>query len=243
MAYRLIIDADDFGLTTDVSKGIIEAFQMGAISSTNALTTSEYFLPSVELAKQAGLKKMGIHLNIDIGDSLAMKRPMAELKELQADKFFDTVKEEFFLQTEKLIEAGIELTHLTSHKFIVDSQQMIEIYIELAKEYKVPVRRLKEEWMNQKLQQAGCQMTEQLFINEGNTDYSYAVIGNMLEQARNYELSELICHVGYNSDELMQLSSLNEKREVELALFTDEKIKQLIQEKGVKLVSFEQFSH
>jgi hypothetical protein len=171
-----------------------------------------------------------------------MKRPMAELKELQGDKFFYTVKEEFFLQTEKLIEAGFELTHLTSHKFIIDSQQMIDIYIELAEEYKVPVRRLKEEWMNQKLHNAGCQMTEQLFINEGDIDYSYSLIENMLEQARQYDLSELICHVGYNSDELMQLSSLNEKREKELALFTDEKIKQLIQENGIELLSFKQFS-
>jgi hypothetical protein len=101
---------------------------------------------------------------------------------------------------------------------------------------------LKEEWMNQKLQKAGCQMTEQLFINEGNTDYSYTLIQNMLKQARKYDLSELICHVGYNSDELMQLSSLNEKREKELALFTNEKIKQLIQERGVQLVSFEELS-
>ncbi|MGH2183237.1 ChbG/HpnK family deacetylase, partial [Enterococcus faecalis] len=47
---KLIINADDFGYTSAVTQGIIEAHKRVVVTSTTALPTSPYFLESMECA-------------------------------------------------------------------------------------------------------------------------------------------------------------------------------------------------
>lgn len=63
---RLIINADDFGLTESVSKGILKGMQEGIITDTTMLTNTRHFDRSIELAKEAGIEAMGVHLNLTI---------------------------------------------------------------------------------------------------------------------------------------------------------------------------------
>lgn len=71
---RLIINADDFGLTESVSKGILKGMKEGIITDTTMLTNTNHFDRSIELAKEAGVKEMGVHLN------LTLLRPLLDAK-------------------------------------------------------------------------------------------------------------------------------------------------------------------
>src|SRR5690625_1142560 len=64
---KLIINADDFGLTPGVTQGIIEAHNNGVVTSTTALSVSDYFLPAMSAARiQAPTLSVGIHLTLTL---------------------------------------------------------------------------------------------------------------------------------------------------------------------------------
>ena len=54
MIKRLIVNADDFALTSDISRAIIESFQNGVVTSTTILANCDAKLleEAIELSKQ-----------------------------------------------------------------------------------------------------------------------------------------------------------------------------------------------
>ena len=49
---RLVVNADDFGLTPGVNRGIVSAFREGVLTSTTAMVNMRYFDEAVELARE-----------------------------------------------------------------------------------------------------------------------------------------------------------------------------------------------
>lgn len=236
----LIIDADDFGITLDVSQAIIETIQKGVVTSTNVLATTEQVSASLKYAKEQGLKKMGIHLNLDIGESLYYKRPIEYIQTFKKrSEYIQMVENEFFEQIEYVINNGIMLTHITSHKGILSDESLIESLIQLAKQYDVPVRRLKNQQLNKRLKQSQVKMVDQQWINGADQPYSKKVIKKMFEKGRRGQISEMICHPGRVSEELKKLTSMTFQRENERKLFTKPSIRDMIKEAGYTLVSYD----
>lgn len=59
---RLIINADDFGLTSGVNQAIIEAHQNGVVTSSTLMANGRAFREAVELAKQSPNLSVGCHV-------------------------------------------------------------------------------------------------------------------------------------------------------------------------------------
>ena len=132
MKKRVIVNADDFGLTESCSKAIMEAFRQGLISSTTACATGTYIREAYELALQNGFAdRIGIHINLTEGIPLT--------EQIRNDPFFCTdgkyhgrinrlkkpskeqieeVREEVLAQIQKLRKIGFDLTHADSHHHI-----------------------------------------------------------------------------------------------------------------------------
>lgn len=229
MNKQLIIDADDFGLTRSVSKGILKTLEKGVVTSTNALMTSLFMQDSFDLAKEQGVTQMGIHLNLDVGHSLLFSQPFKRLPSFKNKGSARAIEEEFVCQIEALLEKGISLTHLTTHKSIITSKERVAVYAKLSQEYNVPVRRLPYQWMNDQLLESGCRMVNHRLINGAEENYSLPKINELLKSIQVGESAELICHVGYTSQELCKLSSLTSSREKELKLFLSRDLKRLIE--------------
>ncbi len=64
---RLIVNADDFGLTTEVNKGIIEAYRNGIVTSTTIMVNMPGFADAVEKIRCTPGLAVGIHLNLTYG--------------------------------------------------------------------------------------------------------------------------------------------------------------------------------
>lgn len=148
---RLIVNADDFGLTEKVNDAIIEGHRSGIITSASLLANGAAFDSAANFARHWGTLSVGIHLNLTQGKpvsdpalvpnlvsrhgrfaftplglagALATRRvPPAEMEcELRA-------------QVEKVEAAGVHATHLDGHKHIQALPAVRHIVFELAREY------------------------------------------------------------------------------------------------------------
>lgn len=129
---KIIINADDFGLTESCSLAIICAFKQGYISSTTMCANGYYFDKALELAKENDLiRKIGIHINLTEGVPLTSKikedtmfccneefhgkiNRYKPLSFKQKVAVYDEVK----AQIENMKKAGLTITHADSHHHI-----------------------------------------------------------------------------------------------------------------------------
>jgi hopanoid biosynthesis associated protein HpnK len=127
---RLIINADDFGLTSGVNLAIAKSGWCGAITSTTIMANGPAFSEAVSLAKTTPQLKTGCHIVLIDGKAVASSLPSltdrrgqfrtslmdfagaAVSKRLAAKE----VQREAEAQIRKIQSAGVALTHVDSHK-------------------------------------------------------------------------------------------------------------------------------
>src|SRR5204863_9488270 len=68
---RLIVNADDFGLTANVNRAILDGHCRGVITSASLLSNGEAFESAVALALQTPRLGVGVHLNLTEGKPVA----------------------------------------------------------------------------------------------------------------------------------------------------------------------------
>ena len=129
---KIIINADDFGLTESCSKAIARAFSENLISSTTAMANGEFIEQAYRLACDNGfMDKIGIHINLTEGVPLT--------ESIKSDAFFcengefhghinrlkkptkkqlEELKEEVIAQVERLKGMGFKISHADSHHHI-----------------------------------------------------------------------------------------------------------------------------
>lgn len=128
---RLIVNADDFGLTRGVNRAIIECHQRGIVTSTTLMANSAAFEDAVALARQNPGLGVGCHVVLLDGRPLGPERVPTLLA--KNGEFYRTIGEfaprammgrfsaaeieaEAVAQFEKIRGAGVEITHFDAHK-------------------------------------------------------------------------------------------------------------------------------
>lgn len=69
---RLIVNADDFGLSEAVNQGVIEAHEHGIVTATSLLATGAAFTDAIDRARRTPTLDIGVHL------ALTGQRPVSE---------------------------------------------------------------------------------------------------------------------------------------------------------------------
>jgi hopanoid biosynthesis associated protein HpnK len=154
---RLIVNADDFGLTAKVNEAIIAGHEGGLISSASLLANGEAFGSAVALSRQAPRLGVGVHLNLTEGKPVAPASTIPSLvngqgrfarrpARLWAATMVGRVRvadieKELRAQIEKVLAAGIVATHLDSHKHVHALPALGRLTIRLAREYGIPAIR------------------------------------------------------------------------------------------------------
>jgi len=75
---QLIINADDFGFSEGINKGIIKSHKKGLTTSTSIVCNTAHFEKSVRELKRLKDIGKGIHLNISLG------KPVSDPKEVSS---------------------------------------------------------------------------------------------------------------------------------------------------------------
>jgi hopanoid biosynthesis associated protein HpnK len=127
---RLIVNADDFGLTAGVNRAIVEGNRQGVITSATLMANAQASEAAIDLARtQPGLKT-GCHVVLIDGVPLSANLPSltngtarfrSSLKEfaiaaVRRQIAVDEIEREVEVQVRKLQSSGITLTHVDSHK-------------------------------------------------------------------------------------------------------------------------------
>lgn len=149
---RVIINADDFGLTDSVNEAIINIFKAGNLTSTTMMVNTPGFSNGVELAKANPDLGIGLHFCLTEGKPLTKADTLTDtdgdfyargvlIKRILKGKVSKAeIKEEFKAQLKKLIEAGISPTHTDSHQHIMMIPFVFNAVIDVIKENNLPVR-------------------------------------------------------------------------------------------------------
>ena len=127
----VIVHADDFGETVDITSGICQAIEAGVVTSTSVMVnmpgTAEALRRAPQLARQASF---GIHLNLcegrpltagptlmDETGRLLRKRTLAA-RALTGKLSLPELEAEVAAQIGVLRDAGIRVSHLDGHKHL-----------------------------------------------------------------------------------------------------------------------------
>lgn len=133
MEVRLIINADDFGLTPGVNRAVAELHDAGAVTSATLMAAGPGFDEAVALA--VARPTLGIGCHIVLVDGTPVSDPAAiptligprrhtfrnsladfALGVLRGTISQDDIQREALAQIQKLQRAGLKLTHVDTHK-------------------------------------------------------------------------------------------------------------------------------
>ncbi|NBM48237.1 ChbG/HpnK family deacetylase [Proteus sp. G2666] len=152
---KIIINADDFGISQNVNKAIVTCFEHEIINSTTILANMYSTNEAIKLAKDLNLS-VGIHLNLVEGCSLTSKiKNFSQVynKENSAFEFnisrsslklnnslLEAIKIELDSQICYLLDNGIDPTHLDSHQHTHTIFPIFNIVKSLGKKYNLKIR-------------------------------------------------------------------------------------------------------
>jgi predicted glycoside hydrolase/deacetylase ChbG (UPF0249 family) len=150
------VNADDFGMSTEVNRAIIEAFDKHLISSATLITNMPGFEEACELAhRHQLLGKIGLHLNLTSGYPLSTSIRRCSRFCDDAGKFrhrrthFRLSKDErcsleleIAAQIKACLDHGICPTHLDSHHHIHTEWAIGAVVIAVAHQYGIKAIRL-----------------------------------------------------------------------------------------------------
>ncbi len=150
---RLIVNADDFGLTEKVNQAIVEGHERGIITSASLMANGLAFDSAVALARAHPKLGVGVHLNLTEGSPLSSPSsilslvdgggafyagPLAVATKLTQRKISLTdVERELRAQIEMVLAAGVRATHLDGHKHVHLLPPIFDLVIKLAQEYRI----------------------------------------------------------------------------------------------------------
>jgi len=243
---KLVVNADDFGLSKEVNDGIIEGFDKGIITSASILANYPLKLPE---RKKLGL---GVHLNITWGNSLVdgKKFPSNMLTRATLMKTQPGfVEKEFRQQIELLQDLGYKLDHLNTHQHIHVIPPLNNIVYKLAREYKIKYVR----YPNEKLTKINKNIISysiakyhmeiaRKFPNDlatskeffGFMDTGNPSLKNYLSYLNFKDTAEICCHPSKGLS--TKGSKLTSSRQKELKILTNKTLKEQIKRKKIKLV-------
>jgi predicted glycoside hydrolase/deacetylase ChbG (UPF0249 family)/glycosyltransferase involved in cell wall biosynthesis len=155
----LIVNADDFGLTEGVSRGILRAHTEGIVTSTSVLALGSAFERTARWLDDAPGLGVGAHLAA-VGEDppvlSAAEIPTlvgnrghlapswrALLPRLLAGRIDpDDLRREFEAQLERIVAIGRPVTHLDTHQHLHLWPSVADVVVELARTHGIPAVRV-----------------------------------------------------------------------------------------------------
>ena len=155
---RMIINADDFGLSRAVNDGILDAARNGILTSATIMANGPAFDDAIARAKTLPELGIGVHLNILRGHPVAAPDPLlldAERRfhggflgmrtRLRTPHFLQAARTEYRAQIARVLAAGIRPTHLDSEKHHAAWPALARVVDDLAAEFGIPAVRVPAE--------------------------------------------------------------------------------------------------
>jgi predicted glycoside hydrolase/deacetylase ChbG (UPF0249 family) len=217
---RVIFNADDFGASAGINRGIVRCHQAGVVTSTSLMVTGRAAREAVALCHDNPALSVGLHWDVwgederefDLRDLSAVRRELLR----QLDLFQELV--------------GRAPTHVDSHRHAHRTQNVMQIFAEVLAPMGIPTRGdglvgyvggfyAQWEWTKTELRYIGVPFLLHLLETEVGPGWT-----------------EFSCHPGFRSPDFQ--SVYDEEREVEVRTLTDPRVAAAIDQLGIQLNSY-----
>jgi len=218
----LIVNADDFGASPGVTRGILEAHRDGILTSTSLMVDTPWSAEAASLAGSAPALSVGLHVVLESRNGARADRAGGwSAQDLHT---------ELHRQHERFVTLmGRSPTHLDSHHNVHRDPALVEGFLELSRSKGLPLRgnsparyfsRFYGQW-------AGESHPEHVGVES---------LLRMLETEVGEGITELSCHPGYVDPR--EPSTYAVEREVERSTLCDRRVRAGIEAHRITLVSF-----
>ncbi|BBB93299.1 MAG TPA: ChbG/HpnK family deacetylase [Methylomusa anaerophila] len=277
---RIIINADDFGLHECVNEAVILGHTSGSISSTSIMACGAAFEHAVSLTSRYPKLGVGVHLTLVaeypvapsylIPSLVNQKGRMAEkypvfLKQYLAGKIkIKDIYRELTAQVAKVLNYGVNITHLDSHQHMHVVPGIIEVVIDIAKEFNIPAIRIPAEpvWFfggykssagriigrtglsflsllaRRKVRKAGIISPDYFFGMLAGGKMEEKLLVNILKALPSNGVTEIMIHPGACDAILNDAYDWNFSWQAELGAAMSSQVKQILSGQNIELISF-----
>lgn len=225
---QLIVNADDFGQSPGINRGILSAHDEGIITSASLMVR---WPASSDAAREArGRPRLSVGLHVDLGEWRHDGndwRPVYEVVRLDDT---DAAPMEIFRQLEAFRRlVGRDPTHMDSHQHVHRREPIRSVLVALASELDIPLRHFSPdvrycgEFYGQ--DEGGVTRTGALTVEH------FVSLLTSLPSG----ITELACHPAAVAD---LPTMYGKERLIELSVLCDARVKQTIASLGIELRSF-----
>ena len=277
---RLILNADDFGLTRGVNQGIIRAHRDGILTSTTLMATAPEFEDACALALANPDLGVGCHVVLVGGTAVTSPAQIPSLadqsgalaksllgfaaKVTRGQILAADIATEVTAQIQKIRAAGIEPTHIDTHKHTHAHPKVMEVIGQVARDCRItrirrPIERIGKSWEGGGLsKQFAAAVAVRTVAGEFESlaqKYGLRTPDHFLGLAMTGQLGptelrrmienlpegtvEIMLHPGICDQDLAGTGSrLQRQRQLELDGLTDADVKHTVQKEGIQLITY-----
>jgi len=264
---RLIVNADDFGLTPGINQAVMRAHREGILTSATLMAGGLAWQEAVAMAAKTPTLGVGVHLTLTALKPVLPPERVPSLVDAAGNfrrQFWRVlvwnkkeVEAEWRAQIQRLLEAGLEPTHLDSHHHIHLWPPLLTIACRLAREFGIPAvraispasfRLMPVSGMQRRIAARSWRRAEKCPLGKPDTVTALETFGDTQSIAGYlHELGpgihELFAHPGSPGDgQLAAISSLTAKRVAETELLSSDFFKTAINMAGIVPVSYKIFN-
>jgi hopanoid biosynthesis associated protein HpnK len=285
---ELILNADDFGLTRGVNEGIVRAHEQGILTSATLMASSRAFDDAVTRAKAAPTLGVGCHLVLVGGTAVTPPEQIPSLAGPDG-KFPRTlpqfvaklssgnvrprhIETELRAQIEKIRRAGIEPTHVDTHKHTHAHPMVMNVLGKVARDLGItrirkPAENLADSWETQngserswsRLVSAAAVRAIGPWFQSLARKYGLRTPDHFLGLAMTGRLSavalrhlidtlpegrtEIMLHPGICDADLASTGSrLQQQRQLELDALLSPEVRSAVETRGVRLITYRELN-
>ncbi|MDR1200554.1 MAG: ChbG/HpnK family deacetylase [Tannerellaceae bacterium] len=258
---RLIVRADDMGAFHSVNEAFIKTYQDGIVTSAEVMVVTPWFPEAVKMLKENPLLDVGLHLTITSEWENMKWRPLTPCPSLtDCNGYFypmmspnpaypgqsilenkwniREIEQEFRAQIELALKNIPQISHLSGHMFSTGfDPEVVKLVKRLGEEYNLPamdrmdaVEQYAFEYIGYDGPKRTPEEKEASFIKRLNSLENGKTYMFLDHPALSNAEVETIGHIGYED--------VSFDRQGVTDLFTSEMVKQVIKDKGIRLINY-----
>jgi len=226
--HRLIVNADDFGLSDGVNRGVETAHERGIVTSASLMVRAA--AAGSAAAYAARRPRLGLGLHLDFGEWVFQGHEWQAVYEVVPSHDADAVRTEIDRQLSLFRTlTGKDPTHLDSHQHMHLEEPVRSAVVETGADLDIPVRGLSP-W----IEHCGSFFGQ---TGKGEAFPSGITVDGLVEllHAVKPGITELSCHPGLDRD----LDSVyREERLQEVRTLTDPRVLSTVTGSDIRLISY-----
>lgn len=240
---KLIINADDYGLSKSISDGIILGIREGYITSTSIMANMTWAEYAIQKALEYNIDCIGLHINLTVGKPILKNDNLINnngyfyynKEQIENPKLtYQDAYNEIMAQVNAISnysDGKLKIDHLDTHHHLMDNPNIKQAIVDIAQKLNLPIRKFNN------VQNIKC--PDFLYRNFTINNVSIDSIKQLIEKYKNDNVVvELMTHPGL-IDEYTKTVTSYLNREKELLVLKESKKLGLFE--GIDLISFREF--